>query len=55
MTRYHVTIDLNSLSYEVDAESEEDAVELGIQLAEQEQDWLSSCYAFAEAVEGEGA
>lgn len=26
MTRYHVTIDLNSLSYEVDAESENEAV-----------------------------
>lgn len=55
MTRYHVTIDLNSLSYEVNAESEDEAVKQAMQLAEQEQYWLSSCYAFAEAVEGEGA
>lgn len=51
MKLYCVTIDLNSLCYVVDADSEEDAVELGMQLAEQEQNWLSSCYAFAEAVD----
>lgn len=50
MTLYYVTIDLNSLCYEVDAESKDDAVKLAMQLAEQEQYWLNSAYAFAEEV-----
>lgn len=54
MKTYNVTIDLNSLSYEVEAESEEDALSQALEMLEEsypDSDLLSGLFAFAEEVE----
>jgi len=51
MKKYEVTMHLHSLCYEIEAESEDDAVEMALSMAENSDSLLDNCVTYVEEKE----